>query len=162
MSFAVQQKPLSPIEQLITIMTMECEATESLFKVLSEQQEAVISYSGEELEYSTERCSEMIRRVRALEKDRLRILEKALQGTSAENFSSSPYAFERLMSVVDNRGGLKSRLKTISDRLRVAVASVVHKNLVNSKLLEHSMNYAQHNIKMITSEYSRQFIDKKL
>jgi len=158
----VPAQPLTPVEQLAKIMDMEASVAEEIIKVLTDEQNSLINFSGDELELSVERCSEMIRRMNALERDRMRILSNAMKGTPAEKYASSPEAFDRLMSVLDNRGGIKSKLKTSRERLRNAVAGVVQRNSVNSILLEHSMNYAQQSIKLITSDFSRQIVDQKL
>ena len=157
-----QQLTLSPMEQLAKIIVMEAEAAEQMYSVLTEEQDALVNFSGDELEISVERCTEMGRRVNSLEKDRLRLLERAMKGTPVEKFINAPDAFERLLQVMDNRGGIKSKLKESRERLRIAVANVLQRNAVNKILLQHSMNYAQKNIRIITSNYSRQLVDQKI
>jgi len=159
---ALPSTPLSSVEQLIAVMSMEAESVEAIHKTLVEQQYAIINFSGEELEYATERCNELTRSIRAFEKDRVRLLEKSLKGTPAEKYASSPNAFEHLLGVLDNRGGIKSKLKSARDRLQNNVANVMHINSVNSLVLEHSMNYASQNIRLITSNFSRQLVDQKI
>jgi len=153
---------LPPVEQLVKIIQLEAQATESFLDLLIEQQEALTGLLSSELEVINERCEETQRRIRALENDRLRILARSMKGTPSEKFIGTPFAFERFFEVMDNRGGVKMRLKEARERLRVAVASVIQRNAVNRIIMEHSMNYAKHNLRLITSEFSRQLIDQKI
>jgi|GEM_PF-1840779 hypothetical protein len=158
----VHQIQLSPVEQLIKLMLMESETAEELFRILTEQQESLITLSGDALEITVERCTEINRRMRAYEKDRQRLLANVMKGTPAEKYIGAPNAFDRLIEIMDNRGGIKIKLRDARERLRIAVASVVQRNAVNSLLLEHSMHYAQNMIRTITTSFSKQLIDQKL
>jgi flagellar biosynthesis/type III secretory pathway chaperone len=158
----VQRKIQTPAEELIKVLEDEIEAVLKVIDYLFEQQDALVIFSGDSLEYASERCNQASRKVRLLEKERIKLLEKYIKGTPAESLGATPEGFEKWIASLDNRSGLKLKLIELRDKLRVTIIDLVQLNLVNKMLMEHSMNFTQNKMQMVTSNYKRQIVDHKI
>ncbi|MEK7263947.1 MAG: flagellar protein FlgN [Bacteroidota bacterium] len=150
------------MDDLIKLFEDETEAVLKVIDYLFEQQDALITFSGDALEYASDRCNQASRKVRLIEKERIKVLEKNIKGTAAEPLGATPEGFEKFIETLDNRSGVKTKLIELRDKLRVTIIDLVQLNLVNKMLMEHSMNFTQNKMQMVTSNYKRQIVDHKI
>ncbi len=156
------QQQVSDIDNLLKIISLEITTADSMLKALQDQQNSIVNFSGDALEVATERCNQISKKMKTIERDRIKIFERITKGTQFEKVSSKQITFEKYLDSLDNRGGLKVRLKNTRENLKKSIAEIIKSNTVNAMLLEHSINFAEKNIKAITSNLKKKILDKTI
>ncbi len=153
---------METITQLKEIMKTEAELIEAMHEVMKEQQEAIIRYESDKLNDAIQKQQELLAPIESLEKERVKMGLTIMNVNDIEDNRKARETFtiERLLPCLDDDDA--DEVKTLASRLRKGTEAIVQITRENRRLLEHSRKFVRENIRILTGNYSKQFIDQKL
>lgn len=142
-------------EQFTEVLKIEAELASALLEVLQEQQQAIIHFQDASLAAAIERQQQLMKPIASLEKEWVKVsrdFSRELHIASHEPLS---------LSVLTNRLPEEeaAHVSKYGKKLRSVVEKIFTVNSQNKILLEHSLRFIKHNIRIMTDGYSKKLID---
>ncbi len=153
---------METISQLKEIMKTEAELIEAMHEVMKEQQDAIIRYESDKLNDAIQKQQELLSPIELLEKERVKMGLRIMNVEDIEDNRKARETFtiERLLPYLNNDDA--DDVQALANRLRKGTENIVQITRENRRLLEHSRKFVRENIRILTGNYSKQFVDQKL
>ncbi len=152
---------MTTIDELKEVLQAEAELAEALVKVMSEKQQAIVRFEGEELARTTRREEELMKPIQDLERERIRFTSEI-----GANLVPRAAAVAEPLKIRDLVRYLNSRearqISGIVARLHQAVEQITNINEQNKILLKHSLHFVQETLRIVTSDHTKQLIDQRI
>jgi len=145
---------MTKTEDLERVLQTEAALAEALARVVAQKQEAIVGFKGEDLGTLTLREEELVKPLRQLEEERVRIASD-IAGAGAPSI-----ALRDLTGLMTKKEA--DRIAPHAARLRTAVQRVVRMNDQNRVLLQQSLRYVRETLRIITDNHTKQLIDQKM
>lgn len=150
------------IEQLRELLRTEIELAEALMSVMRQQQRAIIYSDYDALHQLGLRQQELLVPLESLETERMHLVKSIMEecGWQQPEEQGTPVTLSELL----NNPNLPDaeEILRLGKKLRDAAQRVVALNEENGRLLSHTQNYIRESIRILTENYSRNIVDKKL
>lgn len=150
------------VDQLEEVIRTEDDLAQALLEAMEQQQQAIVQFQAELLAQTSERARELAKLMETLEKERWALVAE-ITGCSpslaAKSFRSDVSAAE-LLGHLDPVSA--SRIRLIIDQMRSTANRIIRVNENNRRLLEHARRFVQETLRVVTDNYSQQFIDQKM
>lgn len=142
-------------EQFTEVLKTEAELASALLEVLQEQQQAIIHFQDASLAAAIERQQQLMKPIASLEKEWVKVSREF----SRELHIDSPEPLS--LSVLTNRLPEEeaAQVSKYGKKLRSVVEKIFTVNSQNKMLLENSLRFIKHNIRIMTDGYSKKLID---
>ncbi|MCX6136600.1 MAG: flagellar protein FlgN [Ignavibacteriales bacterium] len=144
-------------EELAEILESGAGLAETMLDILKAQQQAIVQFQSAAL-------GELLEKQQSLVKP-MEIMEKKRQDLTIEigRMSGAPKETRSLKELVETlEKDEAAKIQKCGNRLHAIVEQVLTINNQNKVLLENSLRFIQRNLRIITSDYSRKFVDAKI
>jgi len=149
-------------EELAQILKAEVDLMTALAGVMAEKQQAIVRFQGDLLAACTEREEELTRPLEALEGERIKCataLTEMLRGGSGTPLKAPLPLRELIVRLNEDESG---SLADLSDRMHKSVQHIVEMNGYNRTLLQHSLQFVQQTLRIITDNHRKQLVDERM
>ncbi len=153
---------MTKIDELKEVLQAEAELAEALVKVMTEKQQAIVRFEGEELARTTRREEELVKPIQDLERERVRYTSEigASLAPNAAGTSAEPLKIRDLVKYLSTKDA--RQLSGVAARLHQAVEQITNINEQNKILLKHSLHFVQETLRIVTSGHTKQLIDQRI
>jgi len=151
---------MNDIDQLEKVLEKEEELASSVLQVIEEQKQALMALDAERVSQSVEKHRKLILPSAELERRRRTLVAAIAQRTPG---LSRERKETRMTDLLRAHGGdTADRLKGRCDRLARAARRIQQGNQQNRLLLESTMRFVRNSIRILTNDFSRTLIDKRI
>jgi flagellar biosynthesis/type III secretory pathway chaperone len=146
---------MATIEQFTEVLKTQTELTSALLDVLQEQQQAIIHFQDASLAAAIERQQQLMKPIESLEKECVKIIHEFSRELHID--SLEPLR----LSVLTNRLPAEeaARVNKCGKKLRSVIEKICTVNSQNKILLDNSLRFIKHNLRIMTDGYTKKLID---
>jgi flagellar biosynthesis/type III secretory pathway chaperone len=146
---------MATIEQITEVLKTQTELTSALLEVLQEQQQAIIHFQDASLAAAIERQQQLMKPIELLEKEYVKVSREFSRKLDID--SLEPLR----LSVLTNRLPEEeaTQVNKYGKKLRSVIEKIVTVNSQNKILLDNSLRFIKHNIRIMTDGYTKKLID---
>ena len=149
---------MTTIDQFTEVLNAESDIADAMLRTLFDQQQAIIRFRNDTLMMTVERQRQLIAPMEALEHEReelCRAFDSTTRRNGGDHFSLSTFA----QSVPENSA---TRLLDVGRRLKAKVEKIIQVNHQNKMLLDNSLRFVRHSLRIMTDNYAKRLIDTRL
>lgn len=152
---------MTNVECLVEVMTAESDLAERLADVMKKQQQCLVNCDADGVAETVEQHQELLLPLEGLEQERERLAREVWNAVAPEPASEGHPV--NLTALLDYLGGSEAKkLSEISRRLLMNVETIMKINQANQYLIEHSRRFVRETLRIMTNDYARQLVDRKI
>ena len=136
------------MDNLITLLTDECEAYEKLVKVSSQKTRTIIDGNIDELQKITAKEQELTDKLQSMENKRLETVKDIAIVINKEDENLT---ITRLAELMDGQPDVQKKLLELRDRLKVVLGEMKTVNDKNEMLLKQAIEMVEFDISLVKS-----------
>ena len=142
---------MTTIDQFTEVLRTEADLADAILGALHDQQEALVHFRNEDLLAAVERQQRLLAPMEGLERERINLCRSMMTG--GEELST-------LASIATHAPADRaaSLLKT-GAQLREKAENIMIVSRQNRALLEHSLRFVKHTLRIMTENYARKLVD---
>lgn len=146
---------MATIEQFTEVLKTQTELTSALLEVLQEQQQAIIHFQDASLAAAIERQQQLMKPIELIEKEYVKVIREFSRELHID--SLEPLR----LSVLTNRLPEEeaTQVNNYGKKLRSVIEKIFTVNSQNKILLDNSLRFIKHNIRIMTDGYTKKLID---
>jgi flagellar biosynthesis/type III secretory pathway chaperone len=148
---------MKKIEELVELLESGAGLAGTMLDILKAQQQAIVQFQSAALVDLLLKQQAVMKPMEVVEKKRQELTAEIGRSNGALSDTLSITELTRVLELED-----AARIRSCGDRLHGIVEQVLKINTQNKVLLENSLRFIQRNLKIITSDYSRQLVDAKM
>ena len=142
---------MTTTDQFAEVIRTEADLAEAILAALRDQQEALVHFRNKDLVSAVERQQRLLVPMEELERERINLSRSLSDGSNEFSTLSSIAAHspsERAVSLLETGARLREKAENIM---------VVSRQ--NRALLEHSLRFVKHTLRIMTENYARKLVD---
>lgn len=149
---------MTTIEKFTEVLKTEAEVADAILGTLYDQQQAIIHFRDGTMMAAVERQRQLIEPMESLERERQNLcaaFDSTMRSGAAERFSLSTLA--RKLPESD-----AAKLLGAGKLLKGKVEKIMKVNNQNKMLLDNSLRFVRHSLRIMTDNYAKKLIDTKM
>ena len=149
---------MTTIDQFAELLRTEADVADAILGTLYEQQEAIMSFRDGAIMAAVERQRKLLEPMEALEREReslCRAFDSTMRSGVNGQFSLSTLA-QRLPR------NDAAEILGAGKKLKGKVEKIMMVNRQNKMLLENSLRFVRHSLRIMTDNYAKKLIDKTM
>lgn len=152
---------MTNLESLIEVMAAESDLAERLADIMKQQQQCLVNCDAEGVAATVEQHEELLFPLEGLEEERERLTRDLWNAVAPEPAPDDrPVNLSMLLGYLDESDAKK--LSDASSTLLTNVEAIMKLNQANQFLIEHSRRFVRETLRIMTNDYARQLVDRKI